>query len=215
MKPKSDVRVLSLAIFKNQAARWDILGILMRFRAMAALNMLYSAAASGTDIASRKASIRSHIKEALKVLSIDDIGSRSSVVLESLKTTEAWKSSNVVCLYLSMPVEIQTYSCIDSALKTGKRVFIPKVTGKRSQDLKMFEIETYSAIDEFPKSKWGIPEPPMEVVDRSVDGTYAGIVDTVVVPLCAFDKSCRRVGHGKGYYGKYFGTYIKVHTLHF
>lgn len=101
-----------------------------------------------------------------------------------------------------MTPEIQTYQCIQKAFDDSKRVFIPKVTGKASEDMVMFELESYAAINEFPKSKWGIPEPPMEVVQRSTDGTYAGVIDTVVVPLCAFDATCGRVGHGKGYYGE-------------
>ena len=102
-----------------------------------------------------------------------------------------------------MTPEVQTYGCIQRAFGDGKRVFIPKVTGKRPEDMVMFELESYAAVGTFPKSKWGIPEPPLELVQRSVDGVLSGEVDTVIVPLCAFDATCGRIGHGKGYYGAY------------
>ena len=156
---------------------------------------------SSIDTVARKAAIRSQVKAALKTLTDTDIQERSAAVEAALHRMPEWGRSKVLCLYLSMTPEVQTYGCIQRAFGDGKRVFIPKVTGKRPEDMVMFELENYAAIDTFPKSKWGIPEPPLELVQRSVDGATLGAVDTVIVPLCAFDSLCGRVGHGKGYYG--------------
>jgi len=156
---------------------------------------------SSIDTVARKAAIRSQVKEALKTLTDTDIQERSAAVQTALHSMPEWGRSKVLCLYLSMTPEVQTYGCIQRAFGDGKRVFIPKVTGKRPEDMVMFELENYAAIDTFPRSKWGIPEPPLELVQRSVDGATLGAVDTVIVPLCAFDTLCGRVGHGKGYYG--------------
>ena len=86
-------------------------------------------------------------------------------------------SSSSICLYLSMPAgEVQSYILLQNAFDNKKRVFIPKVMGKSSADLKIFELENYSMIDEFPRSKWGIPEPPKDFVQKSADATSpAGI----------------------------------------
>ena len=156
---------------------------------------------SGT--VARKVSIRLQVKEALKTLTDADIDGRSAAVETALRRMPEWGHSKVLCLYLSMTPEVQTYGCIQRAFGDGKRVFIPKVTGKRPEDMVMFELESYAAVGTFPKSKWGIPEPPLELVQRSVDGVLSGEVDTVIVPLCAFDATCGRIGHGKGYYGAY------------
>ena len=58
-------------------------------------------------------------------------------------------------------------------------------------------------IADFPKSKWGIPEPPKEFSDKAVDATHLSLVDCVILPGVAFDSQCARVGHGKGYYGEF------------
>jgi 5-formyltetrahydrofolate cyclo-ligase len=66
----------------------------------------------------------------------------------------------------------------------------------------MLPVASSAEIDGFPRSKWGIPEPPVEPPRE--DGTYSGRIDVVVVPGVAFDRKCNRLGHGKGYYGELF-----------
>jgi 5-formyltetrahydrofolate cyclo-ligase len=172
-----------------------------------------SEAAGSNSAAAKKAVVRTRIKETLKTLSAAHIEECSTTVANTLQSMPEWSSSKVMCLYLSMTQEIQTYRCIQKAFDDGKRVFIPKVTGKLSEDMVMFELDSYAAIGEFPKSKWGIPEPS----ERSTDGTYAGIIDTVIVPLCAYDATCGRIGHGKGYYGEWRVTrwcsFFALHKL--
>lgn len=65
----------------------------------------------------------------------------------------------------------------------------------------MVEVASKLEMDSFPKSKWGIPEPPEDFIIERPDGTYAGCIDLVFVPGVAFDVNCSRLGHGKGYYG--------------
>jgi len=156
--------------------------------------------ASATASSSVKASIRSHLKTVLSQLSPASVELQSRQVAERLEGLGAIASSDTVCIYLSMPGEIQTYPIVKSFLDSGKRVFIPKVTGKRSEDMVMFEVSSYSDIDAFPKNRWGIPEPSLETVLASPDGTTLGIIRSVIVPGVAFDTSCARLGHGKGYY---------------
>lgn len=69
----------------------------------------------------------------------------------------------------------------------------------------MLRVAGPEAVAAFPKSKWGIPEPPLSepFEPGRDDGTYAGRMDLVVVPGVAFDARCRRLGHGKGYYGRW------------
>jgi hypothetical protein len=61
-------------------------------------------------------------------------------------------------------------------------------------------------IHSFPKSHWGIPEPPASCGIPRDD--YRAI-DLVVVPGVAFDCQCQRLGHGKGYYGAYASIQYK------
>ena len=65
----------------------------------------------------------------------------------------------------------------------------------------MIKVHSIEEIDSFPRSKWGIPEPPT-VPSKEEDGVYVGRMDLVIVPGVAFDARCNRLGHGKGYYGE-------------
>ena len=99
-----------------------------------------------------------------------------------------------------MSNEIITLPIIMNAFNNNKRVFIPKVIGSKSDDLVLYELSNYNEIDTFPKSKWGIPEPTLDMINNKPNYINMNIIDMIIVPGVAFDKKCGRVGHGKGYY---------------
>ena len=146
--------------------------------------------------------IRSQIKERLKLISSDSIQEQSLICKTKLFNIDQFNESIAICSYLSMlSGEVQTYDLISAALSLNKRVFIPKVIGKNAQDMVAIEIFSFSEIESFPKNSWGIPEPPVEILNERPDGTQLGVIDLVIVPGVAFDSKCGRIGHGKGYYG--------------
>lgn len=75
-----------------------------------------------------------------------------------------------------------------------------KVIGPKSEDMVMLPVTSSQEIDDYPRSKWGIPEPPLS--DNKPDATSSGKIDLVIMPGVAFDRGCNRLGHGKGYYGE-------------
>lgn len=84
----------------------------------------------------------------------------------------------------------------------GKRVFVPKVHGRR---MSMLEIYSVSEIENFPRTKWGIPEPP--AADRpTLEDSVLRDDNLIIVPALGFDSSGRRLGHGGGYYDRYLNT---------
>ena len=171
------------------------------------LSMSSSATGSGTFVPTastiKKATIRSQISDVLKPLSKDDIERNSAAIFARLHKMTEFQSCGSMCVYLSMPAgEVQTYELIQHAFDAKKRVFIPKVTGKKPEDLKIYELDDYATIDTFPRSKWGIPEPPKSFIEGVTDATYLGLVDCIIMPGVAFDSVCSRIGHGKGYYGE-------------
>lgn len=68
--------------------------------------------------------------------------------------------------------------------------------------MRMFELSSAEQMGSFPLTRWGIPEPALETVLAAADGVVSGDIDLVIAPGCAFDSSCNRLGHGKGYYGE-------------
>ena len=152
------------------------------------------------SIVTRKAELRKSIKQALKVLDLAHIVASSTSCAARIASDDSFMSSKIICCYLSMETELRTNEILEAAFAQHKRVFVPKVVGSNSEDMKFFEVRNMQEIHSFPKTKWGIPEPPVE--PTSVDITeLPERLDFIVLPGVAFDYACNRLGHGKGYYG--------------
>jgi len=165
-------------------------------------------------IPASKTAMRGQLRNVLGSLSPAHVDAQSKEVAERLFTLGEFSTSEAVCIYVSMPVcEVQTGPILQAALEAGKRVFIPKVTGKRSEDMVMFEVGSFSEIEALPKNRWGIPEPSLEKALASPDGTTLGIIQTVLVPGVAFDETCARLGHGKGYYDSFLSRVSAANGL--
>lgn len=156
----------------------------------------------GDSSVEMKSVIRKAVKSQLKLLPLETIHDQSMQVFENIRRLEVYEQSNAVSVYVSMPRgEIDTSSIIRDLFGRGKRVFIPKITGKNSADMIMYEVKSMAELESFPKNNWGIPEPDLQAAGSSVDGVDLGIIDLVVIPGVAFDSCGGRLGHGKGYYG--------------
>ena len=165
--------------------------------------ILYLFLVSTSVCVSMKSAFRTEIKRALKSLSAESVDAQSAAVHLRLLDLPHYQSCKAVSIYLSMNGEVATTTTVEQCFRDSKKVFIPKILGKRSEDMFMLEVSGVNEISKFPKNSWGIPEPTLDDIASSPeDGTPAGIIDLVLVPGVVFDKHCGRIGHGKGYYGE-------------
>lgn len=149
-------------------------------------------------VMSSKSTLRSFMKAHLRQLSRDLIHLESVKVAHNAVAIDLSTRSHP-SIFLSMPSgELDTSPLIEELMRNKGHAFIPKVVGGKYDDMVMVRIESLEEINSFPKSKWGIPEPPVPQ-DLSIENY--GMIDVVFVPGVAFDRQCRRLGHGKGYYG--------------
>lgn len=147
---------------------------------------------------------QSEIKALLRKLSEDYIYASSEQCMQRVIATTTYQRSQSVCCYLSMGPEVQTYQFIQKAFIDNKRVYIPKVIGPNRGDMIVVKLDSFETIASFPKSKWGIPEPTPEYIASHPDAACdPEALDLIIVPGVAFDSSCGRLGHGKGYYGNH------------
>ena len=151
------------------------------------------------DKMATKNEIRKLMKIRLNNLSMNEIKKQSEICQLKVINSLIFYESKSICCYLSMLKELQTNFLLLSSFQNNKQVFIPKVIGLNSNDMKIYEMKAYNEIDSFISSKWGILEPSDEVI---FSNDYANYLDIVFIPGVAFDRECRRLGHGKGYYGK-------------
>lgn len=116
--------------------------------------------------------------------------------------------SDTILVFASYGSEIDTTEIILEALRTGKRVYVPKVEGEQ---MNFYRIESFAQLR--PGYK-GIPEPILETATTGHNDPgicaepYQYVVEEMphtlmIMPGVAFDPFRNRIGYGKGFYDKY------------
>ena len=135
------------------------------------------------------------------------LSSNSNKVFQRLFRLPQYKSASSIGFFLSMPHgEIQTRQAIQQMVIDGKTLYVPRV----GLDFELCDMDLICCeegatpdgslfYDNWPKNKWGIPEPPI----TNTKSAYPGDIDLLIVPGLAFDSSLHRLGQGKGYYDRF------------
>lgn len=116
--------------------------------------------------------------------------------------------SDCLLIFASYGSEIDTSEIISEALRTGKRVYLPKVEGEEMQFYKI------TSLEELTEGYRGIPEP-----DGSSEkyGYYEEEADhtLMIMPGVAFDPYRNRIGYGKGFYDRFLADKeaLKIRTI--
>ena len=115
----------------------------------------------------------------------------SKKIIETVEKLESYKKANKIFVYVNFGSEIETIRFIESSLRQGKEVYVPKIV------LKNMELVKITKTSELKPGHFGVLEP---------EGSdfYEGEVDLVITPSVAFAIDGYRIGYGKGYYDKYF-----------
>lgn len=100
-----------------------------------------------------------------------------------------------VGIYASFNDEVSTVNIIKELIRQGKRVTVPKITGK---DLTFYEIKSLEDLSPS-LNKYGIPEPHRKE-NRPVNKEE---IEVMIVPGVCFDGEGYRLGYGGGYYDRY------------
>jgi 5-formyltetrahydrofolate cyclo-ligase len=122
---------------------------------------------------------------------------------ESMARYQPWMEAETVLLFLSAPGEIETAPLLDLAFRQGKRVFLPRVEGEIARFYRV-----RSADGPWQTGAFGIREPLVEGPERIEEfppgsGWNGGAV-VLAAPGMAFDRQGNRMGHGRGYYDRFF-----------
>ncbi len=144
-----------------------------------------------TDIIEAKKAVR---REARRRMKTETTAAAAQAVFATVESLEAFSSARSVMLYSTLPGELDTSATIIRWLTLGKRVFLPRVNGK---DIEVVEVSARDGrlLGMRVTEPYGICEPEGDAVDRSV-------LDLVIVPALAYDRSCKRLGRGGGFYDR-------------
>ena len=158
-------------------------------------------------MATSKRELRGILRKKLAGLKPEVFRDEGIRAAEFMAAYQPWLNARVVLLFLSAPGEIETTALLDLAFRQGKKVFVPKVEGEIAR---FFHIK--SADGPWHTGAFGIREPlidgqapPEEFPDEIGEtGKNHGKAALLVAPGMAFDRQGNRMGHGKGYYDRYF-----------
>jgi 5-formyltetrahydrofolate cyclo-ligase len=146
-----------------------------------------------------KAGLRNRYRELLRGLSEAERRSGSRAACVRLMESNVFASARTILLYSALGDEIDLSGCIESSLKSGKRICFPRFF-QESGEYAPVEIQNFPT--ELAQGQFGIPEPALHCPRQSLKQ-----LDLVLVPGVAFDLVGRRLGRGKGYYDRLLADY--------
>lgn len=151
-----------------------------------------------TMIKLQKKELRRRIKDCILATSQASLEQRSEPLTEQLLRLESFCKARTVALYWSLPGEVATHELV-RRVAADKRVVLPVVTGEV-----MHFAEVAADLSNLQQGAFGVMEPRVGEVCPPEE------IDFMLVPGVAFDREGGRLGHGKGYYDRYFELYKGV-----
>ena len=141
-----------------------------------------------------KRRIRQQIRQQLAAMDEMVRYTRSLAACKRLTSQGEFTEADVIMLFLAMPDEVQTVAAALSAWQMGKTVVVPKVSWEH---LRMQPVEIKGLDTEMTVTQHGLTEP--------VEGQPVPVemIDLVVVPALAFDRSGHRLGRGAGFFDRF------------
>jgi len=141
-----------------------------------------------------KKELRKKAKEIRDSISVELVNRLSGIINEKVCNHPWFVQSKTVFVYVSAGNEVKTTGIIEKALKTGKRVCVPRVIPRdKMEAVPIKNIEGDLQLGFFNIME---PKPHLSPVDEKE-------IDLVLVPGLVFDRKGFRIGYGGGYYDKF------------
>lgn len=142
-----------------------------------------------------KLAIREAILARRNALSPADRRDLSDIIFTRVVRAWEWQQARSVLLYASFGSEVQTDRLMRMALRSGKRLILPRV-GRGPGELDLYYVE--DILEQLIPGTWSIREPDPECCTLSPPGD----IDCIITPGVAFDCWGGRLGYGGGYYDR-------------
>jgi 5-formyltetrahydrofolate cyclo-ligase len=141
-----------------------------------------------------KQAIRQKTREARSALPANLRAEKSAIILEKLKSTQAFQEAKSLLLYVSNKEEVDTHDLVRKATASSKKIYVPKVSPQEDGPPRLIICPIVSW-DQLKPGNFGILE-PCEVLDPANPEE----IDLILVPGIAFDIHGNRIGYGRGFY---------------
>lgn len=126
----------------------------------------------------------------------DAVAAETAGVIRKLSELPELRAATTVFCYVSEGAEVETHKLIAALLRSGRRVFVPRIDG---DSMSAVEITSF---DQLERGAFGILEPPASFPVTSPDE-----IEIALVPGVAFGEDGTRLGRGKGCYDSWLANY--------
>lgn len=156
------------------------------------------------DIKARKKFLRKKFlaeRAAVPVVERDRI---SRELVKKFLATELYRESEIIMAYAATPDELQLGELFDAIFEDGKILAIPFIVGKG-----IMQAVKVPSLDSLEIGAFNI----LTVKESLRQFIAPALIDCVIVPGAAFDKSGGRLGLGGGYYDRFLSRAVNAKKI--
>ena len=146
-----------------------------------------------------KQRLREERLAAREVLSEQERSVLDDRITQKLLATSEYAEATTVLTYVSVLSEVSTRMFIESALRDGKTVAVPRCLPGHC-----LEFVAITSLDQLISAPFGLLEPPKELPALTEEQMDASIC---IVPALLVDTKGYRLGYGAGFYDRFLSTY--------
>jgi len=147
------------------------------------------------DLTEQKAEIRAKLKQIRATIPKHNRLIHSKIITQKILELDEIKAAQHVFIYISYASEVNTHDLINTLLKQGKNLAVPKIIKAEPMIATAF-----TGWDDLISDTLGILTPANTI-------PYPDTIDLVVTPGLGFTQSGYRIGYGRGYYDKWFAEH--------
>ena len=151
------------------------------------------------DIRALKARLREEYRAKRLALTPEEKQKKDMRIAKTVRSLWQYRDNDVLLVYVSTPIEVDTKAIIEQALADGKRVAVPCCIPQT----RCMEFYYIQSLDDLHPGTFGVLEPtPSE--EHLVTELETGLC---VIPAFCYDFSGFRLGYGKGYYDRFLARF--------
>ncbi len=152
-----------------------------------------------TDIRPIKTELRQKYRSLRQSMPPEIKEQKDIAIAAQVRRLWQYQRNNVLLIYVSTSIEVDTFRIIHQALEDGKRVAVPRCV----PDTRNMEFYYIDSTDELSPGMFGVLEPAVNS-ERLYKESEGGLC---IVPAFSYDWRGYRLGYGKGYYDRFLSRF--------
>lgn len=152
-----------------------------------------------------KQELRKRLKAIRNAIPGENRAEKNSRITKQLLSADWYDKADIILVYAAVQSEADLASFCETAWKSGKSLFFPKVLGK---EMEFYGIESWSQLA---PGAFSVMEPDTE--HHNLKLYHNSLQGIILVPGVAFSREGYRIGYGGGYYDRFLAKHDSLYTV--